>query len=76
MVARTLRGWIIIRNGDEMRLVVRKPNLAVNEVCVEVVVNAPQPPRVVGTVTINLPDPPPATAEAFAAQYGEEPDDG
>lgn len=69
---RTLRAWIIIRNGNEMRLVVRKPHLEVNEVAVEVVVKAPEPPRIVGTVTIELPEPPPAHAEAVAIAYPEE----
>lgn len=69
---KTLRGWIIIRNGHEMRLVSRRPDLLSNEVAVEVRVNAPEPPRIVGVVTIDLPEPPPATAEAVAIQYPEE----
>jgi hypothetical protein len=73
---RTLRAWIIIRNGSDMRLVVRKPHLEVNEVAVEVVVKAPEPPRIVGAVTIELPEPPPATAEAVAIAYSDvEPED-
>jgi hypothetical protein len=55
-----------------MRLVRRKPYLEMNEVAVEVVVNAPQPPRYVGTVTIDLPEPPPAFAKAEAIEYAEE----
>jgi hypothetical protein len=69
---KTLRAWIIIRNGDDMRLVRRKPYLEMNEVAVEVVVKAPEPPRIVGQVTIELPDPPPALAEAVAIAYSEE----
>ena len=69
---KTLRAWIIIRNGDDMRLVRRKPYLEVNEVAVEVVVKAPEPPRIVGSVTIDLPEPPPAFAEAVAIEYADE----
>jgi hypothetical protein len=68
---RTLKAWIIIRNGNEMRLVRNRPRLRVNEVAVEVTVRAPEPPRIVGSVTIELPEPPPATATAAAAEYGE-----
>lgn len=65
-----LRAWIIIRNGDDLRLRLNKPILAANEVAVEVIINAPSPPRIVGTVTIDLPEPPPATARAEAIEYG------
>ena len=69
---KTIRAWIVIRNGNDLRLVKNRPQLAFNEVAVEIVVKAPFPPRIVGTVTIELPEPPPATAEAVAIEYGEE----
>lgn len=69
---KTLSAWLIIRNGMELRLLTRKPFLQPNEVAVEIRINAPQPPRIVGVVTIDLPEPPPATAEAVAIQYPEE----
>jgi hypothetical protein len=69
---KTIRAWIVIRNGNDLRLVKNRPQLAVNEVAVELVVKAPVPPRIVGTVTIELPEPPPATAEAVAIEYGVE----
>lgn len=69
---RTIRAWIVIRNGEELRLTKRRPDLASNEVAVEVVIKAPTPPRIVGTVTIELPEPPPATAESVAIQYPDE----
>lgn len=70
---KTLRRWLIIRNGDECRIVTKNPvrSLAVNEVCVELVLNAPEPPRTVATVTIDLPEPPPTTATATTVTYGE-----
>lgn len=71
---KTLRAWVIIRNGTDLRLVRTKPVLNPNEVAVEVVIKAPSPPRIVGTVTIELPEPPPATAEAVAIEYGEHDD--
>lgn len=69
---RTIRTWLVIRNGDELRLVKTRPQLAANEVAVEVVVNAPTPPRIVGTVTVDLPAPPPAIAKAVAVEYPPE----
>lgn len=69
-MSRTLRSWIIIRNGEELRLVKGRPQLAANEVAIEVVVNCPQPPRIVGTITIDLPDPPPVRASSEVVEYG------
>lgn len=68
---KTIHTWLIIRNGNDLRLVTRRPTLAANEVAVEIVVTTPQPPRIIGTVRIELPEPPPATAEAAAIEYGE-----
>lgn len=72
MAMRTLSAYIIIRNGVDMRLVRNRPNLDPNEVAVQITVKAPQPPRIVGRVEIELPEPPPATAEAVAIQYPED----
>lgn len=72
---RQLRCWIVIRNGDDMRLTRRQPNLLANEVAVEVIINTPTPPRIIGSVLIDLPDPPPAIATGGAIEYGKE-DDG
>lgn len=68
---KTIRAWLIIRNGEELRVVRTRPALAANEVAVEIIINAPQPPRIVGTVTIDLPEPPPAIAKAVAIEYPE-----
>jgi hypothetical protein len=66
----TLNRWIIIRNGDECRLVTKRPDLYANEVAVRLVLNVPQPPRVVATVTIDMPEPLPVEAEAEVEAYG------
>ncbi len=67
-----IRRWIIIRNGDETRLVSRRPRLDPNEVAVEITIDAPNPPRIVGKVDITLPQPPPAYADATVFEYEEE----
>lgn len=67
---RTISAWLIIRNGDELRIVTRRPNLLANEVAVNIIVKLPQPPRVVATVNIQLPEPPPILAEATVTEYG------
>lgn len=70
-----LRTHIVIRNGDEMRLVRRRPlNLASNEVAIEVIINAPVTPQVVASVTVDLPTPPPATATVGVITYADEDD--
>ena len=61
--------WIVIRNGNDTRLVTRRPSLDLNEVAVRVTIDAPSPPRIVGEVTITLPEPPPT---AVAIEYGED----
>jgi hypothetical protein len=69
---KTITTWLIIRNGDDLRLAKKRPVLAANEVAVQIVVNAPTPPRIVGTVTVDLPEPPPATASVETIEYGAE----
>lgn len=68
----TLKAWIIIRNGNELRLVHRQPSLAPNEVAIAVIVKAPDPPRIVGSIEIELPDPPPVYATASVETFDDE----
>ena len=70
---KTLTRWIVIRNGDETRLVSNRPTLKSNEVAVSIKINVPQPPRIVANVEITLPDPPPAHAESEIIEYPEDP---
>jgi hypothetical protein len=69
---KTIHTWLVIRNGDDLRLAKRRPQLAVNEVAVEIIVTCPTPPRIVGTVNVELPEPPPALATAVAIEYPTE----
>lgn len=69
-MTRTITAWLIIRNGDELRIVMRKPMLMPNEVAVQLVITAPQPPRVVATINIDLPEAPPVVAHALITEYG------
>lgn len=71
---KTLRAWLIIRNGDDLRLRVNRPQLQANEVAVEIIIKAPTPPRIVATVNIELPEPPPAFADATTIEYGPDPE--
>jgi hypothetical protein len=76
---RTLRRWLIIRDGDDCRIVTKNPTLGrglnVNEVCVEIVIKAPEPPKTIASVLIELPTPPPTTATAATVTYGEDTDE-
>lgn len=56
---RRIKGYLIIRNGDEVRWVNRRPNLQPNETAVEVTILAPMPPRIIASITVELPEPPP-----------------
>jgi len=68
-----LRRYLIIRNGTETRLTHRRPELAPNEVCIEIVIKVPQPPRYVSKIEIELPEPPPVFVEAEVMPYPDNP---
>lgn len=68
-----LRGFLVIRNGVDVRWVKTMPRLAPNEVAIDVTVTAPGPPRIVATINVDLPQPPPAIVDAAVLPYPEEP---
>ena len=65
----TLKRWLIIRHGEECRVVTKSPVLDSNEVAIEITLKVPQPPRIVGAIDIQLPDPPPVQATATSAPF-------
>lgn len=71
----TIKCWLVIKNGADVRVVKTRPLLAPNEVALEVIINAPSPPRIVGSVTVDLPAPPPAHATVEVVEYPDEPGD-
>jgi hypothetical protein len=64
-----ITGYLVIRNGDDPRWVKRRPHLEPNEVAIAVNITAPVPPRIVATIDIELPEPPPISAEAIVTEY-------
>lgn len=66
---RVIKGYLVIRNGEEVRWVNRRPNLQPNETAVEVRILAPMPPRIIATVEVELPEPPPVEATARAVAW-------
>jgi hypothetical protein len=69
---KALTRYLIITNGDDIRAVKNLPHLAPNEVAVKVTINAPQPPRIIGEITLDLPHPPPAIVTGEITAYGDE----
>jgi hypothetical protein len=67
-----LRFWLVLTNGEEMRVVKRRPSLSPNEVAIEVNVKVPQPPRLIGVIDIELPEPPAVIAESTVIEYPTE----
>ena len=67
-----LAGYLVIRNGADVRWVKQRPHLQPNEVAVSVQITAPSPPRIIGMVDITLPEPPPAIVETAVQPYPEE----
>lgn len=63
--------YIIIRNGTDLRLVANRPTLAANEVAILITIKAPTPPRIIGEVELDLPEPPPAVVDATVVEYEE-----
>ena len=72
---KTVRAWLILTNGEELRVVKRKPYLDPNEVAIEVNIRVPQPPRVIGTIDIELPDPPAVIVDSTVIAYPDLTDD-
>ncbi len=70
-----VKAWLVLTNGEDLRVVKRAPRLAPNEVAIEIKIKVPQPPRVIGTVDIELPDPPAVVVDSTVIEYPEE-DDG
>lgn len=76
LAVKHIRAWLILTNGEDLRVVKRRPGiLAPNEVAIEVNVKVPQPPRLIGTITIELPDPPSVIVESTVIEYPELTDD-
>lgn len=72
---KALQFWLVLTNGEDMRVMKRRPMLAANEVAIEVKVKVPQPPRIIGTIDIELPEPPVAIVESAVIEYPDEPTD-
>jgi len=68
---KTVRVWLVLTNGEEVRVVKRKPYLDPNEVAIEVNIRVPQPPRFIGTINIELPDPPTVIVDSTTVEYPE-----
>lgn len=64
-----LQRWLIIRNGEDCRIVTKKPKLDANEVAIEINLEVPQPPRIVANVDITMPDPLPTTVNTKIVDF-------
>jgi hypothetical protein len=67
-----IQAWLIIVNGIDLRVVKRRPVLAANEVAIEINIKVPQPPRIIGTIDMELPEPPAMIVDSTVIEY---PDD-
>lgn len=72
---KAMQFWLVLTNGEDIRVVKRRPVLAANEVAIEVKVKVPQPPRIIGTIDIKLPEPPAAIVNSAVIEYPDEPTD-
>lgn len=64
-----VQAWLVLTNGDQLRVVKKKPYLAPNEVAIEVNLKVPQPPRIIGKIDIELPDPPTVIVDSTVIEY-------
>lgn len=68
---KSVRAWLVLTNGEELRVVKRRPQLSANEVAIEINIKVPQPPRVIGTIDMELPEPPAVLVDSTVTQYPE-----